>query len=497
LKGRKMKKYIICIILFLPLFTVSQSAQDVLRYSRYQAGGSARYMAVGGAFGALGADFTLASVNPAGLGFYKTSEAVFTPAVHSQTTQSVYNGFRSSDSRTNFYLGNLGVVISSNTSRNMQYSGWKNFQFAAGINRLNDFNNKILINGPNPENSLLHAYRDYAQGPPQIPYEDIEDDPGLQYADDLNLAWWTFLLDINDTVNYDYITPVPYAGVFQTKEIETYGSMNEFVLSGSANYSDRLYLGLTLSIPYLKYVEKAKYKEEDIADTIFDFKEFTRESYLETRGSGINLKFGLIFRATDWLRLGAAVHTPTWFTRMEDTWWTSMESSFDNGDEYYEVSPEGIYEYSINTPFRAIGSMAFLFGERGLISVDYEYADYSTGKLKGTLVNHDDANAAIQSSYGMAHHIRAGTEWRHQNFSFRAGYRYAGSPYQSDINDGSANSYSVGIGYRNLPVFFDLAYVHQRTKLDYYLYLEPTVQANAAENLHLSNHFILSVGYRF
>jgi hypothetical protein len=197
------------------------------------------------------------------------------------------------------------------------------------------------------------------------------------------------------------------------------------------------------------------------------------------------------------MRIGAAIHTPTWYSGMNDKWWSSMESSFDNGDSYSRISPEGEYEYKINTPFRAIGSLGFVFNEKGFVSLDYEYADYSTGKLKSSSDDFSDVNATIQSSYGKAHNVRLGTEWRHQAFSFRAGYSYAGSPYKNNINTGETTRYSAGMGFRKMPFFIDLAFVHERSRSDYYLYLEPTVQSNPSDNLYLSNHFILSAGFRF
>jgi len=40
-----------------------------------------------------------------------------------------------------------------------------------------------------------------------------------------------------------------------------------------------------------------------------DLKYFQKIDDLETRGSGFNMKLGVIYRAADWLRLGAAFHT--------------------------------------------------------------------------------------------------------------------------------------------------------------------------------------------
>ena len=108
-----MKRYLITLFLatLIPALGMSQNATDALRYSRLQIGGTARYMSMGGAFGALGADFTNLSTNPGGLGLYRSSEFVFTPSVHVGASNSTYNGFSGSDSKTNFALGNVGYVF--------------------------------------------------------------------------------------------------------------------------------------------------------------------------------------------------------------------------------------------------------------------------------------------------------------------------------------------------------------------------------------------------
>lgn len=496
----KRTAILITAAIFLSITAGAQFAEDVLRYSRTNIGGTARYMATGGAFGALGADFTLTSVNPAGIGLYKSSELTFTPAVFWQKTGSSYNGGFGEDSRTVFHMGNAGYVYTSKPLSPRKSSGFKRVQFAFGINRLDNYNNRIYIQGPNAENSLLDTYLAEAQGPPQIPFETLETDQG--YGFDLGLAWWTFLLDIyGDTVNYDYFTPVPYGGTLQEKYIETKGSMNEWVFSLSTNYNERFYIGMTFALPYIRYSMMSTYTETDVADTIFDFQRFNRREYVETRGNGFTFKIGMIYRVTDWLRLGAAFHSPTWFHRMRDYYWATMESWYDNGDNYYEASPDGNFDYKMETPLRAIGSAAIIFGQKGLISFDYEYADYSTGKLKNYDGFYSDQfnsqNDIIKTSYDNAHHFRIGTEWRYEAFSFRGGFGYAGSPYSSDFNDGKTLTFSAGIGFRSKAFFADLAYVHSRTEQDYYLYLTEDIYTNPVVNEFNTNNLLLTLGFRY
>ena len=492
-----MKKILIisALILTAASTALSQTSADALRYSRIDIGGTARYMGLSGAFGALGADFTTASTNPAGLGLYKTSELIITPSVHIGSVESVYNGTSASDQRTNFYLGNAGFVMTAKKKSDPTKPGWRYVTFATGINRVNDFNRRYAMTGINASNSLLDTYVDEANG---VNYKQIEDDTYGDYAFDLNLAWWTYLLDLaNPLVENLYTSPIPVGTKWQTKSIDSWGSMNEYVFSFATNYNDRLYLGMTFGIPFIRYYESSVYTESDIANS--DLKYFTRFEDLETHGTGFNFKVGFIYRAADWFRIGGAFHTPSWFGNMRDYWQVTMTSEFytpdDNGQTYYvESSPSGSYDYSLHTPYRIQGNLAFIIGNIGLISADYEFADYGTSQFDGPNYNFNEENQSIQNSYTGTHNARIGTEWRYKIFSFRAGGKYTTSPYQNNLNDGSRFGFSAGTGLKQGWFFMDLAYAYTNMKDDYYFYNIPGIASNPVANTTTDHYVLLTIG---
>jgi len=476
-----MKKILIisAIILTAAYPALSQTSTDALRYSRIDIGGTARYMGLSGAFGALGADFTTASTNPAGLGLYKSSEFIITPAVHLGNVESTYKGTWASGQRSNFYLGNIGFVMASKRK-----SGGSGVTFATGLNRLNDFNHRYEMTGTNTNNSLLDTYVQAADG---TNFLQIEQDPNGDYAFDLNLAWWSYLLDLaNPNTDNQYISPIPVGSKLQTKSIDTRGSMNEYVFSLGANIKDRLYLGMTLGIPFIRYYESSVYKESNIENS--DLKYFNRIEDLETRGSGFNFKLGFIYRPTDWFRFGAAFHTPSWFSNMKDYWQVTMISEFytpdNNGNtKYVESSPSGSYNYALQTPFRVQGNLAFIISNIGLVSADYEYADYASARFHASDFSFNDENSSIRNSYTGSHQIRVGTEWRYNIFSFRAGGKYFTSPYQDqNLNDGSRFGFSGGIGLKEGWFFMDLAYAYSNMKDKYYFYTNAESVANITRN---------------
>ncbi|MFK5857513.1 MAG: hypothetical protein QM503_15390 [Bacteroidota bacterium] len=486
-----MKKYhIILIMFFLSATGYSQFADDALRFSQVYYQGTARSMAVGGAFGALGADFSTASTNPAGMGMYRTGEFIFTPEVFSRNVSSLYNGSLAENSRTILDISNMGYVMVTQIG---SQPGWKFFQFSVGMNRLNNFNSSIIMEGENIHNSKLDVYAELADGKTVEQLDDFE----------LYPAWETYL--INPDENNYYYTPVPFGGVLQQQRINTRGSINEWLVSFSGNYNDILFVGATIGLPYLRYFRESTYSEFDVADTIPYFDNWSTTENLATTGWGINLKIGAIVKPVDWLRIGAAFHTPTYYWSMSDTWFTNTTSYLqlyenDSTDDLiwtnnsYE-SPVGNYDYHLSTPLRAIGSASVLIGRHGFISGEYEYANYSTAKFSSKYDSFSSVNQDIKSSFQSTHNFRAGTEWRFSNFSFRGGYALYGSPYANDLNDGKRQMYSGGIGYKTRYYAVDFAYVYSKMNEDYYMYTTQNIQPNAVNNQFTTSSFVVSVKF--
>ncbi|MCK5839534.1 MAG: outer membrane protein transport protein [Bacteroidales bacterium] len=490
-----MKKTAIIISLFvLSTFLVhSQNEVDALRYSQLSIGGTARFMGLAGAFSAVGADLSTMSTNPAGLGLFKSSEFTFTPAYYRAVTDSYYyNGF-SSDYKGNFNISNAGFVYTMNVAKNPNGDGFQNVQLGFAMVRNNNFHKRVLIVGTNPESSLLDAYVEYAEG---VKPENL--DPF-----DTQLAYETYLIDpIQNTLSYSNRAPLyedgSIAPVNQRKSILSEGYMNEMGFSVAANYADVVYFGGTIGIPVIRYYEETIYEENNTvsSDTIY-FSSFRKYDYLETRGSGFNFKFGLIVRATDWMRLGAAFHTPSYFGNLRDDYRSTISSSLNNGDRYSWSSPQGGFNYSLETPMRAIGAISFIIKQSGLVSAEYEYVDYSSATLRSHGYDFINENQAIRTNYTSASNIKIGTEWRFGYFSLRGGYAVYGSPYKGNINDGMKSIISGGIGYRQQYFFIDFAYSHSFTKENYYMYESENVLVDPALIETYTHNFLLTLGFKY
>jgi hypothetical protein len=489
-----MKRFILIagIICFFIASTISQNEVDALRYSTTGVIGTARNMGLGGAFGALGADFSTLSTNPAGIGLYKKSEFSITPLVHFGNTESTYNNTSLSNGKNNFALGNGGIIISTTPVDRLDRSPLQNWQVGFGINRLKDFNNRVNIQGYNGENSILDTYVEYATG----------QNPQTLNSFDTRPAFDTFLIDtiIGSGPDFQYIDAYDYIGGFdgtlQRKTIETSGSMNEWVLSGGVNISDKFYFGVTLGFPYIRYYQTSTYSETN-QNPEKDLETFNVYESLETKGGGFNIKVGAIYRLIPAIRIGAAFHSPTWYNNMRDKWNTSTSAYYANGDYFSAQSPNGNYEYRLQTPWKAIGSIAMIIGRQGLISADVEYLNYANATLKASDYGFYDENQAIESNFTQAVNARVGGEVNLGAMQVRAGYGFYGSPFASDVNDGKRQTFSGGFGFRGKSVYTDLAYSYMLSNVDYYLYGTEYISVNPVDIRYGNSLLMLTVGYRF
>lgn len=487
-----MKKSFIIILFFSLSYSIvyTQTAEDALRYSRVFYSGTARFNGLSGAFGAVGADFSTLATNPAGIGFYKGSEMTLTLAPTIGYSSTDYNGSSATDSKVNLGMGSFGVGISINPYNKNKTGALKNINIGFGFNRQNDFNNRMVINGVNTENSLMQSYANTLNAA-QTPEKYIQDD----FPFDIALAYGTNLV-YHDSASNKYYCDARYGGVIQNKLINTYGSMNELDFSIGANFNDKLFVGLTFGIPSINYYENSIYKETRTKDTIPNFISLNYWYNLQTRGTGINFKLGVIYKPSDWFRIGAAIHTPTWFPSMRDQWSASMQSTFTKSEwNATQYSPLGYFDYRLTTPFRAMGSLAFIIGQYGLVSADYEYVNYSQARLNSASDDFKTVNDQIKSEYKSWGNIRVGTEWRIFNLRIRGGFAYFSNPYTGGTNNSERFQASGGLGYRAKHFFADVTYVWTKMNQNYYLYDASMV--NPAAISYFTNTVSTTIGVRF
>jgi len=489
-----MKKLFVITAFILFTFSVSaQTADDALRYSQNFYESTARSTAMGGAFGALGADLSTSATNPAGMGLFRTSYYSISPAINIRDISSDYNATLSSDNKTTFNLNNFGYVKAIQLGPE-NGKGWKFMQFSFGMNRLNNFNSNLDMQGANSKNSRLDVYLENADG---VNYEDIANDKNKAYSFDLNPAWQLYLIDTIPGYPDWYYSSVPFGGTYQRERLQTRGAINEWYFSFSANYNNFLFLGATIGIDALRYSSTSYYSEYDAADTIPYFKSWKFNQNLETRGSGINIKIGLIVQPVKWLRVGVAYHSPTWYFNMRDTWYTTTFANLEWTSPASVSSPTGTYQYSLSTPMKFLADAGLIIANRGSISFEYEYLNYANARFKSSNYNYLTENGNIQKYFHSTNNFRMGTEWRFGATDVRAGYAVYGSPYARKLNDGMRQSISGGLGFHiNNSLTIDVAYVYTKMNKDYYFYGTKDIVVNPAKNTFHYQSVVLSFGYR-
>lgn len=487
-----MKQLIfISTILIAGLTVKAQNEFDALRYSQLDHYGEARFNAMGGSFGALGANMSALSINPGGIGVYKSSDFSFTPSFHYNYTESNSDGNNVSDGKLNFNFSNVGLVGYFDGSGN-----WKNINMAVGYNRINNYNTSISIKSSTDE-SLLTTYTDELNANGGTLEVDIADN----FPFSSSLGYETFLVNplVTDSSQYDHVFSNSN-NITQTTSYRTRGGSGEAYFALGSNYDDKLYIGLLVGIPTVRYIYDRNYTETaDLADTLTEFRSFSVEDYVQTTGAGINLKLGMIYKVVDWFRVGAAFHTPTVYS-LSDSWRTTVTSETVDGLERVEQSPVGNFDYLVTTPYRFVTSASFIVGRHGVINGDYEVVDYSTARLGednsfGGGADFSIENQSIRDNFRLTQNIRIGTEWRLDPFRLRAGYRYQGDPISDEFNANNSSSiYSFGAGIKQDGYYFDMAYSLKTYQAESAVIAEQDDFAT----VNLRDHYItFTLGFRF
>ncbi len=477
----------------------AQTVEDAIRYSNLSVGGTARTVGVGGAFGALGADFAGISINPAGLGMYRSSELVMTPTFKITNTEATLAGAsKQKENKNNFNFNNVGVVFQNEGRASGK---WISNAVAIGYNRVANFNREVYYEGET-SGSFTDRFLEQASslGPDQL--SEFESYLAFQTG-----ALYRTDPDDNSTWTTDYLQGGGNQSIFKKQSITQKGAMNEMVLALGANYNHKLMVGVTIGVPFISFEETKIYDEEDTENEIDFFNEMRYEETLKTSGVGINLKLGLVYRISQMFRLGLAVHSPTGMS-LNDTYSSSMRYDFTTPDlngAIEEDSPDGSFDYGLATPWKAIVSGAAIIGRSGFISADVEYMDYDFANFNFTGDTDTDdlrefeqeLNTDIDDQLTSAINLRIGGEYAIKNYRIRAGYSNAGSYLdQSDIE--KVQAITAGIGIRQEYFYADLAFKKSFTESNYvpYRLINPE-DGQQVYNLTNNSRIMVTLGFKF
>ena len=467
------------LLILLAAFSVvsafGQGSDDARIFAQTIYQGTAKSMALGGAMGAIGADMTAISINPAGMGVYRCNELTMSMGLADNSSRSTYYGNKESQqSKSNLNIPNIGYV---STKEKSNYGELRFTQFGIILNRTNDYNSIAFASGFNPSSSLMDNYLD------QIPDGYNPDYFRDDYPFTLSPAWESFLIDVDDE-GY-FTSPVPQGKIQQEQTKSFKGRSEEWTFALSANYNERFFIGGSIGLDHIKLSGTkilTEYTTEASPETNFRKLDFTKD--ITSNAWGFNLKLGAIYYLTTWMRLGVSFHTPTVYS-FDESRKTITEAYYKPNDYYndyyYEPSRISDYNYDFRTPSKFIGSMAFIINHRGLIALDADVLNYGWARFDYEDYDYSFVNQEIKDTYKTTLNFRLGTEWQYKNVYFRGGCAYYGSPYGFGKANCAVKKASCGLGIQvDEGVLFDFAYEFGHGKQEYVLYayedIEPIQQ---------------------
>ena len=526
-------------------------AWDFASLSRPQNFGTARAMGMGGAFVSLGADLTAMSLNPAGLGMYRHNEVSVTPLLAFSKASTPGTESWGSNNKSRFAVANIGAAINLFEGAGR---GATSITLGVGLNRIADFNTRYsYASEQRYDGTMVPSIADvFAQQMNQngvFPAAGNNGDPNGR-LDYYNPYLWPAVLAyksamthvLEDGAGNLFWEPDAIgerASILRSVDAYDTGSINEFNFSIGANFNNLVYFGASLGIQSLHKSSTFVYGEDygyfygndnglaygtdGVLPAQLEYADLWQRTVLD--GVGINFKLGVIVRPVEGLRLGVAVHTPTYYS-LERSYQAGMEYNLLANDPFYDDTAERLasptqYDeagdtWNFASPTRLMFGASYTFGTFAIVSVDYERDWYNGIRVKnvprGSDFGPETYKADFKENFRGANTLRAGVEIRPvPNFALRAGYGYSGSMLKDESiayevpQLTTSHAFTLGAGVSlSRRVSLDAAYqCLTDNQTGYYLFYSDggTGAYNYASELYntsLTRHFVtLSLGVHF
>lgn len=533
----------------LSLFMAHAHAQETYENTKLidnDLNGTARYVGMGGAMEALGADISVINSNPAGIGLFRRSSGSVSFGLVSQDGASSFKY----GNKTNASFDQAGFVYSMRDGRRtfinfgFNYHKSKNFDYilnaASGLNGASQHKlsyMKALANENNLDKTSSGWRGKFA------------------YTSQLdNLYYNTLMMTSSDGFFYND------ASRYEFGRAET-GYIGEYDFNTSVNVNDRVYLGITIGIHDVHYTGHSLYNEALVNLNNQTVGDITVNDERRITGTGYNASFGIIFRPVDAspFRIGLSVTTPTWYDLKTSNYTYLINNTKADGGgklqgDYPNYTTGESYEFKLFTPWKFGVSLGYTVGNYLALGASYEYADYSRLDTRvndgydvdywGDVYEHSSSdepmNRHTRETLKAVSTFKIGAEAKVMpNLAVRAGYNYVspmfkkegykdgnidsyGSNYSSATdytNWEATNRYTVGVGYTLGKMSFDLAYQYAQTNGKFHpfadSYLDYTYPgqdsngndvtmtesldnyANAVKVSNKRNQLLLTLTYRF
>lgn len=483
-----MKKTYILIVALLSVCFVahSQSMYDGYNMAENNYIGTAKSAGLSNAVTALGGDLGTIGINPAGSAVAGYSQFTITPALSLSVGRTHYalspnSAYQLGQNSFNpaFKLPNIGASARYDTDG----EALRSFTFAFVFNTVADYNSRMVSKGTNTMSSRFGEMAAAATGlniaPADLASNNFYDNSAYSNYWDVAMGYDIGLINSYGTANEyvgcaevlsdkgDHYVP---SALLQTSTVTHIGYKSDMLMNFGFNFRDRFFLGFNIGIPMMEYSNIENMAE--VAQTVEDFPVSfsytdgsTEDTYFSdaayrynyyAKAAGVYLKAGFIWLPTNSLRVGLAFQTRTMFD-VNENWQHSGMVRYDNGKSYSGSGEEGWYSYNFYSPSVLDAGLAWTFGRKGLLSLDYEFTNYARMQFMSADEYDEDTysfeNTAIRSFSGAAHNLRLGGEYNlTPSFVLRAGASFRTTPekYYEELNgatvtyDDFDNNYYLG-----------------------------------------------------
>jgi hypothetical protein len=537
----KMKKiYIAALALAAVLPAAAQDTYESGRLLMDDLNGTARYVGMGGAMEALGADISTIATNPAGIGLFRHSTISASAGLVSQQDVKEFAG----KNGTKMSFDQLGFVYSSRVSRRSFVNVGFNFHKSHNFNQILSAANSLR----NVSQNMLSWHKadlgdvryggyfwDFNKDGQVMGYENETSPFRAQTYSQFDYMNMNALnLDEDEE---GYLVNQNAADYYMFDRSHR-GWIADYDFNVSGNQSDRFYWGVTVGIRDVKYKGFSIYTERLVNvlnnNTGYDGNE-DYVDYMDSRtieGVGIDVKAGIIFRPIEAspFRIGLYVNSPTWYElTAENSTDFNNDSEYGLEDSWYSDEK---YKFRYYTPWKFGASLGHTIGTNVALGLTYEYSDYSSS-VNRIITDDSDYYYDSERSYPDAvmkdntkkslkavHLLKAGLEFKPDtDLSLRFGYNYVSSAYEKDgvrdmmldspgvsyssttdyVNWNDTHRITCGMGYKLNGWNFDVAYQYSSVNGEFH----PMQQFEADQNVGVSkvgfkrHQVLFTVGYTF
>jgi hypothetical protein len=471
---------------------VAQNEDDALRFSNTFGAYSNRALGMGGAYTALGADFTNFFQNPAGIAAYKKQNLEFGLSLISRSSNVDFKNQVSSSGATGLGINTFGFTSTFGTAG----SGWSPWIWGLAYGRTQTFKRNYDLESSDNQSSLLDVYTDQLNY-----YNPTNAEVTTSFPFGAGLAWENFL--INPGISQPYVHVNIDNNTFTRRQhVEEKGYVRETCLSVARSFEEKLFLGASFAFRKVVYDKQSTYSESfqsNGTSVNYSLIEDNNTSDVITKGPSIQAKLGVQYVPNPYVRLGAFWHSSC-KQSISDNFIAKMQSTI-GATSYSFSSDKNIFDYGFQTPSVVGAGAALILGNFGIISADYESSDFSKLKMYGITGGSAEfalENEAIQENFKRIHKGRLGTEFRLGDvYRLRAGIGYRTSVY-TELAQKPAEpmfNWNFGGGYKKDDFYCDGAVMITKNKDGYFLYDPQLISMASIDNLLVQVNF--SVGIRF